>query len=324
VSAASPETAPPIPRSPAHPGPATLRALAGTEIRRAARNVALWLGAAAYLGLAGSRWVPGEEPRQAWASENYLVWDWPAAFLYMAAFLVANYVALRERPSTTAELFVNTPAGRWERTAALLAAAVVPAMLGLLAQLGYLALILRAGGITVGDEPYTVSWQPTPVEVLAVPMAAALAWVAGVAMARTMRSRAVGAVVGIVGAYLIAGVWLWYWLPGFFVAIIRTSLVVHDLGPEPAAEELARWPAVDLPDRAGLAAQGIDRDVPLFVGHFAFLVALFVALSGWALVRSGSDRRGRWLLAVGGAAVIVAIGGQSLILDAPSDFGELP
>jgi hypothetical protein len=324
VNAAPADTAPTTPQLATRPSLAALRALAGMEIRRTARNVFLWLAAAAYLGLAGSRWVAGEEPRSTWATENYEMWDWPAAVLYMAAFLVANIVALRDRPSTTAELFANTPAGPWERTAAVLAAAIVPATLGLVAQLGYLVMILRAGGITVGDVPYTIIWRPTALEVLAVPVTAALAWVAGVAMARTIRSRTVGVVVGIVGGYLIAIVWLWYWAPSLFVAVIRTSLVPHDLGLEPGVDDLGRWPAVDLPDEPGLPAWGLDRDLQLFAGHIAYLVGAAVLLSGWALVRTGPDRRSRWVLAVGVLMAVLALVGQVLAYDLPFDWWEVP
>lgn len=309
--------------APAHTSAATVASLARLEIRRTARNPVLWLGAVAFGGLTSGRWISGEEPRTAWATENYEIWDWPAAILYLAAFLVGNVIALRERPSTTAELFVNTPAGRWERTVAVLAAAIVPAALGLAACLVYLALIIRAGGITVGEEPYAAVWRPTVVEVLAVPVTAALAWIAGVATARTIRSRSVGVVVGLIGGYLIAVVWIWYWFPGVLIAVIRTSLVPHPLGPQPSVAELERWPVVDLADENSPSTIAYDRDIPLYAGHVGFLIGLSVLLGGWALVRSGPDRRGYWLVVSGVLLVLAALVAQLIAYDLPYEFGEL-
>jgi hypothetical protein len=309
--------------APAHTSAATVASLARLEIRRTARNPVLWLGAVAFGGLTSGRWISGEEPRTAWATENYELWDWPAAILYLAAFLVGNVVALRERPSTTAELFVNTPASRLDRTSAVLAAAIVPAALALVACTVYLVLVIRAGGITVGDEPYAVVWRPTVVEVLAVPVTAALAWVAGVAMARTIGSRSVGVVVGFIGGYLIAVVWLWYWFPGILMAVIRTSIVWHDLGSRPTAAELEQWPAVDLADENDPRTIGLERDIPLFAGHVGFLIGLAVLLAGWALVRSAPDRRGWSLLATGVLLVLAALVAQLIAYDLPFEFGEV-
>jgi hypothetical protein len=305
-------------------GAAPVVALAGMEMRRAGRNLLLWLGTAGCAALAWPRWLSGAEPHSASATENYEIWTWSPGPLYMAAFLAANAVALRERPATTAELFVNTPVGRTLRTVGVLTAAVVPAGFGLAVVLVNLALIVRAGGITVGSAPYTTAWAPALAEVVVVPVTAGLAWASGVAMARTIGSRAVGAVVGVVGTYMTVTFWLWNWFPGYLMAVVRTSLVPHDLGTAPTRTDLAVWPAVELPGRRGERFRGLERDLPLFAGHLIFLVGLTVLLAGWALVRSGPERRSRWVLAVGGALVLGGLLAQLLTYDLPLRWGGLP
>ncbi len=295
-------------------GRSTVGALARAEIRYTARNPVLWLGVAAsglvawWLATDGT--FTGGKP----VTDGYALWEWLVAPLALAAFLVGNWAALRERPSTTAELFTNTPARRWDRTLALLLAAVVPAVLGFLLIAGQWVAVVARGGVELGTGRWTSTFTPTPLELLGAPLGVACAFVSGVALARLVRSRAVGAVVGFVG-WMIVWVTFWLWLTAPFgvFAVSRSSLVTAEIGTDPSAAEIARWAAVDPADGFNDQYVGGIRDLGVYGLHLVYVVGLVLVLAGVALARSGRDRRTRPVLLAGLVLVAVAVGVQFLV-----------
>ena len=296
-------------------GARTVAELARAEIRYVLRNPVLWLGTAVYAGTAYLPAITGQGSTDT-AGDLYLTYQYPAGALAMAAFLVAVWAAQRERPATTAELFGNTPARRWDRTVGLLGAAVVPFVLALV--IGSVqALVIRAkGGIPVGDAPWTATLTPTPLELLGPPLAVACSFVAGVAVARLVRSRAVSALLGVVGgAFLFLFFWIWYTVPFALFAVSRTALVSRDLGLALTEAELGRAEAVDVPDRFTPGFSGIERDLVFYGLHLLFVVGLTGALAGIALLRSGPDRRS-WRVFLGGLALAaLAVAAQLLLVE---------
>lgn len=295
-------------------GRATVAGLTRLETGRALRNPVLWLAAAVSAALSWSPLVDGDAPAITQPWDPFLRLDWAVGPLFLAAFVAADWAALREREETTAELFSNTPARRWERTAALLAAAVVPAGLAALVRIGEYLLLLRTDGVPVGDGPWTATLQPSLPEVLNAPLAAACAFVAGVAVARLVRSRAFGAVAGFVAfavPYVVPG--MLASAPLGLVAFSRSAVTSADLGTEVSAAEAARWPAIYPPDPEGSAFIGLDRHLGLFGLHLLVVVGLSLALSGLALARSGRDRRSRPLLLAGPVLVVGGAVAQALV-----------
>jgi hypothetical protein len=241
----------------------------------------------------------------------------------VAAFLVAVCAAQRERPATTAELFANTPARRWERTAGLLGATVVPSGLALLIGLVQLIVIRSVGGIPVGDAPWTTTLLPTPLELLGPPLAVACSFVAGIAVVRIVRSRAVAALLGVIGgAFLFLFFWIWLVVPFALFAVQRTALVTRELGAEPTEAELDGFLAVDAPDQHTPIFSGIDRDLGYYGLHLGFVVGLTTLLAGIALLRSGSDRRSWRVFAVGLVVTVLAVLAQLLFVEGARDWME--
>jgi hypothetical protein len=301
-------------------GPRTVTELVRAESRYVLRSPLLWLGAAVYGGTAVLPVFTGRGATDT-ASDLYLTYSYTAGALAMAAFLVAVWAAQRERPATTAELFTNTPARRWERTVGLLGAAVVPFGLALVIGCVQLVVIRAIGGIPVGDEPYEAVWVPTPLELLGPPLAVACSFVAGVAVVRLVRSRAVAAVLGVIGgAFLFLFFWLWYVVPFALVAVHRTALTTRPIGENPTDAELARFPAASTPDQHQSEFHGIERDLVFYGLHLLFVVGLTSLLAGIALLRSGRDRRSWVVFLVGLALTVVAVGAQLLFVDGASDW----
>ena len=297
-------TTPPTPPA-AVVGLPAVTALARLEIRYASRNPVLWLAAAVAAVLSWSPLLDGMAPETTQPWDPFLRLDWAVGPLFLGAFVAANWAALRERPATTAELFSNTPARRWERTAGLLAAAVVPAGLAAVVQVAQYVLLLRTDGVPIGAGPWTTTLDPTPLELINAPLAAGCAFVGGVAVARLVRSRAFGAVGGFV-AFSVP-----YVVPGTLVsapfglfAFSRSAVSSADLGPEVSAAEEAQWPAVYPPDPDGSGFIGMGRDLGFYGLHLVVVVGLTLALAGVALARSDRDRRSR-LVVLGGSAVLV-------------------
>ncbi|MGY1742922.1 MULTISPECIES: hypothetical protein [unclassified Blastococcus] len=306
-------------------GRGTLSALTRAEVRYTARSPLLWLGA---LGYAAISWIPfldGTAPSGSTAADDHMVRDYGVVALAFTAFLVAAWAALRERPATTAEMFANTPARRWDRTAGLLAAAVVPFTAALVVSVAQGLLVWNAGGIRIGQERWTAELVPTPLELLGAPLFAACSFVAGVAVARLVRSRVLATVVGVLGTVVLFGAfWLYLYSPFGLVGVWRPALSMTDLGTAPSADELASYTAVAVPDQYSDEYFGLDRHLGLYGGHLVYVVGLGLLLSALALARSGRDRRTRRIAAAG--AVLAACGiGVALLVDpgAREWLGEL-
>ena len=174
-------------------GPDTVRSLAAIEIRRAVRSPLLWAGLAGRSpSPSGStRTAPFTEPGP--YGEHYAAWEFAVVPLALVAFLAANGAALRDRPPPAAELLASTPARDWERTVGVLAAAVVPAVMALAVLAGQYAAVLAGGGAVLGSGRWVGGFDPAPLELLGGPLAVACSSVAGVAVARLVRSRTAGA-----------------------------------------------------------------------------------------------------------------------------------
>ena len=293
------------------PSPRAVTALARVEVRRAVRSPVLLGGAVLAACTSWSAWWGGTEPAQDWSTQNYSQLFLGAAPLYLAAFLLANWAALREIEPTTEELLHTTAVPRWGRTLAVLLAGLVPASYGAVVALVEWLLVRRAGGITLGSASGALVVPPTLLEALHVPALALAFSCAGVAVARTIRSRAVGSLLGAFGTVMVLSYWLLAWFPAVLFSPTAAFLQGRRLGSELDPAEAARWTVVEPPGEYDPQWYGAERDLLLSAGHTTYLVGAAVLLGAYALWRSGRDRRTRWGLAVG---VVLALAGISLQL----------
>jgi hypothetical protein len=303
-------------------GRRTLAELALAEIRYTLRSPLLWAALVLHAFLAWAPRLNDTLRSHINVTDEYSLWDHLFATpLVLAAFFVGNAAGLRERPTTTSEMFSPTPAARWDRTVGVLSGSVVPAVMALTVTSVQVALIAADGGLPLGDPPHATQLPPTPLEALGIPLFAACAFVAGVALARVVRSRAIGAMVGVIGGLALFGAfWLWYIRPMAYVALSRNALVTHDLGEAPSADELARYVAVDEPDRFVPSYVGFERDLTFYSVHLVFVVGVIGVLAGIALLRSGRDRRTWWVLAAGTVLAVASVLWQVLVFDGPIEW----
>jgi hypothetical protein len=236
---------------------------------------------------------------------NYETFLLPWAPLYLAAFITANTAALRERETTTAEMFRSTPTRCRERTLALLAAGLIPITLATVLAAIHLSVIAQTGGITVGNQ--AVKLTPTVAEMALVPATTAAAFASGVALARTVRSRTVGVVFGAITTWLTLMFWVFAWFPAYFLAPYTTSLRSVGLGQDLTVDELTNLQTVNAPSYHEEARwQVLVRDTQLVGWHNLYLIGLALLLAAYAVRRSGRLRRARWLLLPG---AMLAMGG---------------
>ena len=297
-------------------GGRTIADLARAEIRYAARSRLLWAAAAIHAFLAWAPRLSDAVRGQVNVADEYALWDHLiAAPLVLAAFLLGNGAALREEAGTR-ELFAPAPADRWARTAGLLPAAVVPAAIGFVITVVQMLLIASDGGLPVGDAPHVATLTPTPLEALGIPLFVACAFVSGIALARLVRSRAIGALVAVIGGLALFGAfWLWYIAPMAYVALSRNALITTDLGTDLSAAELDRWTAITEPTEFTRYFVGFERDLVFYGVHLALVVGVMAAIAGIALLRSGRDRRTWWLLAPGLVLAVGAVLWQVVVFD---------
>jgi uncharacterized membrane protein len=291
--------------------------LAVAEGKRLLLNPALLAGAALGVALAILPWLNGE-PKQTWLAENYeqLTLYW--APLFFGAFLAANLAALRERETTTAELFRASPVGYCERTLALLGAVLVPTVLSAVLVWVQLSVISDAGGITVHRTRLT----PSVIEMALVPTITAISFISGVAVARTIRSRTVGAVGGAFATFLLFYMyWLLNWLPAYFLHPYSTALRTVDLGTSLAAGERQQWDPIP-PDEWHPNWWAIERDVSLVGWHILYLAGVALLTSAYAVRRSGRDRRVRWMLVAGAVLTILGMTMQIAAFGLPLTMGQ--
>jgi hypothetical protein len=280
-------------------------------------NPALLAGAALGVALAIPPWLNGE-PKQTWLAENYeqLTLYW--APLYLGAFLAANMAALRERDTTTAEMFRASPVRYCERTLALLGAVVVPTVLAAVLAWVQLSVISDAGGITVHRTRLT----PSPIEMALVPAITAVSFISGVAVARTVRSRTVGAVGGASATFLLFFMyWLLNWLPAYFLHPYLTALGTVDLGTSLAEGERQQWDPIP-PGELHPNWWAIERDVSLVGWHILYLGGVALLIAAYAVRRSGRDLRVRWVFVPGAVATIAGMTLQIAAFGLPLTMGQ--
>jgi hypothetical protein len=287
--------------------PKTILALSIAEAKRQLRHPVLLGGAALAAWLSIQPWLHGE-PVQDWENQNYMIFLLTWAPLYLAAFIAANTAALRERESTTAEMFRSAPTRYSDRTLGLLAAGLVPTALAAVLAAIQLGVIAHAGGITLGNQ--AVQLTPTAVEMALVPATTATAFTLGVALARTIKSRAFGAILAAAGIYMfIVMFWVFGWFPAYFLAPYATALRPVDLGQDISANDLARWQVIHSPETYDSHWYAIVREIGIVGWHNVYLIGLALLLAAYAIRRSGRDRRVGWLLLPGAA---LTIGGLAL------------
>lgn len=303
-------------------GRETVRALAATEVRHAARSPLLWAGLMGSIAVVwwfdsdGAFTIPGAY------GEHYAAWDFPVGPLALVAFLVANGAALRDRPPPTEELLASTPARGWERTVGVLAGAVVPTLMALAVLGGQCVTVRAEGGAVLGFGQWVSTFDPAPLEVLGGSLAVACSWVAGVAVARLVRSRTVGSVLGFLGwAAFFFNFYTFLYAPFGLFALSRSSVVAADLGAAPSPAELAAHQAAGPPGDLVPGYLGLDRDLPAYAMHLVFVVGIVSLLAALALSRSGRDRRTWPVGALGLVLILVGVGGQLVTLD--TDLGWL-
>jgi hypothetical protein len=301
-------------------GAAILR-LAMLEAKRLLRHPVLLVGAVWGSWYSLWPWRYGE-PAQPWSTANYSALSLTWAPLYVTTFVVANLAALREGPSTTAELFRCVPTRYSQRTAALLVAGFAPVALTGLLCVTQLALITRAGGVTIGDPPGSGKITPTPAEVALPALIAAMSFAAGVAVARTVRSRLLGAVGGIVGGGLyFTGYWIWARFPTYFV-VPNAVAVRRDIAHPHQTLWDAEVPFLYAPTGGPNADYNpnwyaLIRDLDGFGWHLVYLTGVTLLLTGYALRRSGYDPRVSWVLSIGAVLVTAGIAFQLVAHSGP-------
>lgn len=300
----------------------TVRALVAGEIRRALQSPLLWAGLACSLAIIWWFDSDGAFTDPGAYGEHYAAWEFPVGPLAFAAFLVANGAALRDRPPPAADLLASTPARGWERTVGLLAAALVPTLMGLLVLGVQDTAVLAHGTAVLGDWPWVSTFEPTLLELLGGPLAVACSWVAGVAVARLVRSRPVGAVLGFLGWALFSfDFYTFLYAPFGLFALSRSSVVAADLGSDPSPAQLAAHQAAGRPGDLVTGYLGLDRNLPSYALHLVFVLGVVSLLAALALARSGRERR-TWPVGVLGLAlVLLGLVGQVVTLD--TDLGWL-
>lgn len=287
-------------------GRSTLTALARVEARRLARNPVLILGFLVLLVQETS--LLWDIPANRWANDAYSRMA-SSSFLIAATFIVAALAAMRDREDTTAETFRAVAPTERDRTVALLLAGLVPVALAAAVSLYVAVLVVRAGGIPVGEGRGLGLFRLSPAEIAHPVVQTAAAFAAGVATARIVRSRAVGVVVGVLGSFfLVEGFWLWSWFPAAFLTPDALApRLTQDLGAFPSREVLQQTPLLDLPDSYDPDFYAVQMEVGRVGWHALFLVGMTMLFAGLALTRSSGTR---WhplrLVIVGG--VVAALG----------------
>jgi len=279
------------------------------ESRRLIRNP-VFLAAGLLSGyLALQPWWNGT-PTQSWSTELFdTVPVMNATIMTGAAFVAASLLALRDSDRTTRELLRTSPATAVDRTLGLALAGAVPVLVFAATIVWLRVLVARAGGIPVGDS--SIQLMPSAGHLAGPILVVGVSWMLGIAVARTIRSRALAIVLGVLGVYSGQVMyWIWAWFPAFFLMPYASPLTPVDQGIH----------IEDLPQHGlGLYADGhwliLQEDRVLW--HGCYLIGVAVLLTAYACWRSGPDRRTRWialagllLAAAGFAGQVIAWGGE--------------
>jgi hypothetical protein len=226
--------------------------------------------------------------------------------------------ALRERETTTAEMFRASPVGYGERTVALLAAALVPTVLAAVLAAVQLIVISDAGGITVHRNLLT----PSVIEMALVPAITGISFISGVAVARTILSRAAGAVGGALATLILFYLyWVLAWFPASFLHPYATALRTVDLGTRLTAAERKQWDWMP-PTEWRQNWWAIERDIGIVGWHIVYLAGAMILLAAYAVRRSGHDRRVRWIVVSGSVLVVGGLTLQMAALGYPLTIGQ--
>jgi hypothetical protein len=296
-------------RPPATVARSTVTTLARVEARRLLTHPVLLVGALITAALqTQTLWTA---PTPAWATETAALIG--AAWFAMtgATFVVANLAALRERETTTAEAFRAVPTALGDRTLALLLAGAVPTAMAAVVS-GYVAVLAaRIGGVPVGDAGGRGRFDLSLVEIASPVVITAAVFAAGVATARAIPSRAVGALTGTIGSVaVVLTSWAWSWFPAAF--LVPQSVAARgttDLGPHPTPDDLDQARLLDRPDTYDASWHAVEVEVDRVAWHGLYMVGIALLMSGFALARVERSGRSRWLLVVG---ALLAVAGFAL------------
>jgi hypothetical protein len=180
----------------------SVRAIARTEARRMVRHPAFLLGlAASVLQVL----FPGTE---SWAGQTQYRSSIAWTFVWVGMLVAAAAVAGRQRLHVDPDLFPATPSTAADR--------VLGTALGLLGPVVMTASFVafaavmnaRAGGFTLGEEPYSEAIRPSIFEWAQPVLLVALAGVVGILLAQLPRAR-LTALIGSVLAGFIGGTVVW-------------------------------------------------------------------------------------------------------------------
>lgn len=287
-------------------GRATVTALARLEAGRLVRHPVLILGV--LLLLVQETTLLWDVPANRWANDAYsTIATW--GFLLGATFIVANLAALRDREETTAETFRAVAPTERDRTVALMLAGLVPVVLAAVVSVYIAVLVVRVGGLPVGEARGTGFFRLSFAEIADPVARTAAAFAAGVATAKIARSRTLGVVIGVLGSFfLVEGFWLWAWFPAVFLTPVALApRMTEDLGTFPSREVLQQTPLLDLPDSYDPNFHAVAMEVGRVGWHAVFLVGMTMLFAGVALARSSGTRWHPLRLIIGGA-VVAALG----------------
>jgi len=279
------------------------------EVTHAARSPVLVLACALSIWMMWGPWLGGTEPRQEWGTDNYWSLLYRGVFILGGAFLMGAWTVSRERPSTTQEMFAPAPVGRWLRTVSVLLTAAVPVAAAVLLVVVQQALVVRAGGVTIGDPPFTQQVRPSIIEWATLPAAALASYTAAAATVTLVKSRAVTALIGAMMIFFsITGYWLFAWLPlSLFsplgLAIREDPVHGQDLSLLNLQEHAFSVPNVDSPFWA------LVRPDPLLsAGHSIYLIGAALIFATIALARTApNDPRTRRIGLTGALLIVIGV-----------------
>ena len=196
-----------------------------------------------------------------------------------------------------------------------------PCAVGAMWAVAMFVFVRVGGGMWVGDAPgRTDAAMYSVAEMLQPLLLFAVAATAGIALGRACRHR-VPLVVGVLGFSLFGMVsWAFQAAPMRYVTPIQTQPIEVYIGP--AGLDPLTLPAdwlLSSPDQYEAYWAWVIVHVPMAAWHDVYLIGLALVGAGFAIRR----RRGRWLVAAGGLAVLVGIVAQVLVAPAAIDLADV-
>jgi ABC-type transport system involved in multi-copper enzyme maturation permease subunit len=293
--------------------------LAGVEARRLLRSPVLLVAVMLSAWLMWRPWLAGHQPHQSWSTETYENLTVNALFLFLAAMVIGSWTVSRERPSTTEEMFTPAPLPPWKRTLAILLSAWVPVTAAIILVAGQQLLIMRAGGVTIGDIPLTVT--PSLVEWAEVPAVTLAAYTAGAAAVRLVHSRAIAILMGtVIWLFTTSGWWLFRWFPASLIAPLGSPLHrdAFEVGVTP---DYSPGLAYETPGPDTDHYSSVEPNTLMSGGHTIYLLGVAALFATLALARTGRDPRTRWLGCAGLTLTMLGIGMQLVPYGGDFNFG---